>query len=424
MTVHIIGGGLVGPLMAVYLAKKGFKVDLHERRPDMRKVDVPAGRSINLAVTARGLKALEEVGLREAALKIAIPMKGRTIHDIDGKTTFFSYGQKEDEVIYAASRGLLNKVLLQAAGEYKNVNMTFDKTFTAEDIAGLKGEAVIAADGAWSALRKDMLENVKNFDYSQSFLEYGYKELHIPPGANGAFQMEKHALHIWPRKSHMMIALPNTDGSFTMTLFYPYRGFDALKTNDDVLAFFKSDFPDAVPLMPTLVEDFFTNPTGALVTVKCAPWNDGNRVLIGDAAHAIAPFFAQGMNSGFEDCHVLNSLIGDKPDWAAVFDAFSRLRKPNADAIADMVIENFYEMRDGVTNPKFALKKQVGFALEKRWPDKFIPRYSMVIFHPEIPYAEAKRRGDIQEKILDELCANINKPEELDWGRAENLLSA
>ena len=424
MTVHIVGGGLVGPLMAVYLAKKGFDIALHERRPDMRRADVPAGRSINLAVTARGLRALEEVGLKAEVMKIAIPMRGRMIHDIEGKTSFLPYGQKEDEVIYAASRGLLNKVLLEAVGSCNNVNIIFNETLTVPDIEKLKAEAVIAADGAWSVVRKAMLETVQNFDYSQSFQEYGYKELHIPPGAGGSFQMEKNALHIWPRKSHMMIALPNTDGSFTMTLFYPYAGFDALKTKDDVRAFFKRDFPDAVPLMPTLAEDFFANPTGALVTVKCFPWNHGTTVLMGDAAHAIVPFFAQGMNSGFEDCAVLNSLVAPgKPDWESVFAEFGRLRKPNADAIADMAVENFFEMRDGVTSPKFALKKQVGFELEKRWPQKFIPRYSMVIFHPEIPYAEARRRGDIQDKILEDLCANINSLGELDWKKAEKLLA-
>ena len=422
MTVHIIGGGLVGPLMAVYLAKKGFSVEMYERRPDMRRTDVPAGRSINLALTSRGWRALEEIGLKDKVMEIAIPMKGRMVHDLEGKLSFFAYGQKDEEVIYAVSRGLLNKVLLEEADSHDSVNITFNKVFSAGELAGLKAEAVIAADGAWSVVRKNMLETVQNFDYSQSFQEYGYKELHIPPGAGGAFQMEKHALHIWPRKSHMMIALPNTDGSFTMTLFYPYAGFDALKTKEDVLAFFKKDFPDAVPLMPTLAEDFFANPTGALVTVKCAPWNSGNAVLMGDAAHAIVPFFAQGMNSGFEDCAVLNSLVTSKSDWPTVFAEFSRLRKPNADAIADMAVENFFEMRDGVTNPKFALKKQVGFELEKRWPQKFIPRYSMVIFHPEITYAEAKRRGEIQDKILDELCANINTAAELDWKKAERLL--
>ncbi|MBU6474893.1 MAG: FAD-dependent monooxygenase [Alphaproteobacteria bacterium] len=423
MTVHVVGGGLVGPLMAVYLAQKGFDVALYERRPDMRRADVPAGRSINLAVTARGLKALGEVGLRDAVMKISIPMKGRMIHDAEGKTSFLPYGQKEDEVIYAASRGLLNKVLLEAAGKHKNVEMKFDEAFTVEDLVALEKAPVIAADGAWSIVRKHMLENVHNFDYSQSFQTYGYKELVIPSDAQGGFRMEKNALHIWPRNQYMLIALPNTDGSFTVTLFYPYDGFEKLKTPEDVKTFFKRDFPDVVPLMPALAGDFFANPTGALVTVKCAPWNDGNRVLIGDAAHAIVPFFAQGMNSGFEDCALLNSLIGKNPDWEKVFAEFCQKRKADADAIADMAIENFHEMRAGVTDPKFALKKQVGFALEQRWPEKFIPRYSMVIFHPEIPYAEAKQRGIMQGEILEELCANIDAPEELDWQLAERLLA-
>jgi kynurenine 3-monooxygenase len=431
--IHIVGGGLVGPLMAVYLARKGFAVEMHERRPDMRRTDIPAGRSINLAVTARGLRALEEVGLKADVLKIAIPMRGRMVHDIEGKTSFLSYGQKEDEVIYAASRGLLNKVLLEVAGNAKGVHLRFDRPCTGYDIASstlsfgaekVKADVVIAADGAWSVVRKAMLENVQNFNYAQSFLEYGYKELVIPPSENGGFRMEKNALHIWPRKDYMMIALPNTDGSFTMTLFYPYAGFAALKTEKDVLDFFRKNFPDALALMPTLAHDFFANPTGALVTVKCAPWNvEGQAVLMGDAAHAIVPFFAQGMNSGFEDCAVLNSLItSSAPDWEKVFAEFGRLRKPNADAIADMAVENFIEMRDSVASPKFALKKQVGFELEKRWPDRFIPRYSMVIFHPEIPYAEARRRGEIQDKVLEELCANINSADELDWKKAERLL--
>lgn len=434
--IHIVGGGLVGPLMAVYLAQKGFTVEMFERRPDIRQANISAGRSINLAVTARGLKALEEVGLKSAVLKIAIPMKGRMIHDQEGKTSFLSYGQKEDEVIYAASRGLLNKALLNAADAYKNVNMHFNQPCTAYDPPSssltfadkkIKADIVIGTDGAGSVLRRALQGSNKNFNYSQDSLEYGYKELVIPPSGGGGFRMEKNALHIWPRKSHMMIALPNTDGSFTMTLFYPLEGKDSfanLKTEKDVISFFEKDFPDAVPLMPTLAGDFFTNPTGALTTIKCFPWHEGGKaVLMGDAAHAIVPFFAQGMNSGFEDCATLNSLINSAdPDWESVFKEFGRLRKPNTDAIADMAVENFIEMRDSVTNPKFALKKQVGFALEKRWPDKFIPRYSMVIFHPEISYAEAQRRGDIQDKMLDELCADINSADQLDWAKAEKHL--
>lgn len=441
--VHIVGGGLVGPLMAVYLARKGFNVALHERRPDMRKTKISAGRSINLALTARGLKSLEGVGLREQVMKIAIPMKGRMVHDPAGKTDLQPYGQKEHEVIYAASRGLLNQMLLDAAEANKNVTITFDQrcadynidegllTFVDEKTGReekIAAEVVIGADGAWSAIRKAMMGRVENFNYSQSFLEYGYKELTIPPAADGGFRIERNALHIWPRHSYMMIALPNTEGSFTVTLFYPNHGpnsFEQLKDAAAVRDFFAREFPDAMPHMPELTEDFFANPTGALVTVKCAPWHaEGKCVLIGDAAHAIVPFFAQGMNSGFEDCRELNALItSSSPDWESVFRAFSAARKPNADAIADMAVENFVEMRDSVTDPQFLLRKKVGFALEKRWPDRFVPRYSMVIFRPDIPYAEARRRGQLQDRVLDQLCAGISSPDQLDWVLAEKLLA-
>jgi kynurenine 3-monooxygenase len=435
-TIHVVGAGLVGPLMAIYFAKKGFNVELHERRGDMRKNAVDAGRSINLAITARGWRSLDEVGLKEKVSAISIPMRGRMVHDVQGNTSLQPYGQTDAEVIYAASRSLLNVMLLDAAETYKNLKINFnarctgydpDKSLLQFDGKDVTAETVIAADGAWSPMRRSLMSRIENFNYSQSFLEYGYKELEIPPAANGAFRIEKHALHIWPRKNYMMIALPNTEGSFTCTLFYPNQGKDSfanLQTPQHVTEFFSREFPDAVPHMPGMVDDFFGNPTGALVTVKCAPWNLGGKaLLIGDAAHAIVPFFAQGMNSGFEDCAVLNSLIDSTdPDWEKVFTRFTQLRKPNADAIADMAVENFTEMRDSVTDPIFLLKKKVGFELEKRWPGKFIPRYSMVIFHPDIPYAEAQRRGAIQDKILEKLCAGISAPEQVNWGEAEKLV--
>lgn len=435
-TIHVVGAGLVGPLMAIYLAKKGFTVELHERRGDMRKNTVDAGRSINLAITSRGWRSLEEVGLKEKVSAISIPMRGRMVHDLQGNTSLQPYGQTDAEVIYAASRSLLNVMLLDAAETYKNLKINFgarctgydpDKSLLQFDGRDVHAETVIAADGAWSPVRKSLMSRIENFNYSQSFLEYGYKELEIPPAANGAFRIEKHALHIWPRKNYMMIALPNTEGSFTCTLFYPNQGKDSfahLQTPQEVTEFFTREFPDAVPHMPGMVGDFLGNPIGALVTVKCGPWNLGGKVvLIGDSAHAIVPFFAQGMNSGFEDCAVLNSLIDSAdPDWEKVFTQFTRLRKPNADAIADMAVENFTEMRDSVTDPVFLLKKKVGFELEKRWPGKFIPRYSMVIFHPDIPYAEAQRRGAIQDKILEKLCAGISAPEQVNWDEAEKLV--
>ncbi|TVQ85643.1 MAG: FAD-dependent monooxygenase [Micavibrio sp.] len=442
-TVHIAGGGLVGPLAAIFLARRGFRVTIFERRPDLRKGGVPAGRSINLALTARGLKALERAGLKEDVMKITLPMKGRMVHDRDGNTQLQPYGQKEEEVIYAASRGLLNAMLLDAAEAEENITIVFDQRCTGSDLktgtlyftdensggqSTLTADAVLAADGAWSAVRKTMLDTMPNFNYAQSFQDYGYKELEIPAGADGAFLMEKNALHIWPRKSYMLIALPNTDGSFTCTLFYPYTGensFENLVTPDDVTAFFRRDFPDAFDLMPSLAEDFFDNPTGALVTVKCSPWHHGRTCLIGDAAHAIVPFFAQGMNSGFEDCLVLDDLLaagGTAPDWPALFAEFETRRKPNTDAIADMAVENFIEMRDLVTDPHFLLKKEIGFALEKRWPDRFVPRYTMVIFRPDIPYDEARRRSIAQDGVLEELCRGIKSADDIDWEKADALL--
>lgn len=435
--IHIIGGGLVGPLMAIYLSQKGFQVELIECRPDMRKSTVAAGKSINLAVTSRGFQALKDVGLEEQIRAISIPMKGRMIHDIEGNQALQPYGQKEDEVIYAASRGLLNKMLLDAVGACNNVHMTFDRACTGYDIDARqlsfsdgtteKAEVVIGADGAWSAIRRSFLEQTPNIDYAQKFLEYGYKELHIPPDAKGGFRMEKNALHIWPRKSYMMIALPNTDGSFTVTLFYPYEGedsFERLPNEKSVLEFFQRDFPDALALMPTLAEDFFANPTGGLATIKCSPWHAKGRVLlIGDAAHGIVPFFAQGMNSGFEDCTLLASLIqSTTPDWDHVFQSFHLMRRPDTDAIADMAVENFVEMRDLVNDKNFLLKREVGFELEKRWPDKFIPRYSMVIFRPDIPYSEARRRGVVQDLVLSRLCSGVTSLEQIDWQKAERLL--
>jgi kynurenine 3-monooxygenase len=441
-TVHIVGGGLVGTLSAIFLAQRDFDVVLHERRGDMRKASVTAGKSINLAVTSRGLKALGEVGLKDAVLKMAVPMKGRMLHTMEGETTFVPYGQKENEVIHSVSRSDLNILLLKKAGDYKNVTLRFhqrclgydektqtltllDESTNKEETMGAK--VVIGADGAWSMIRKSMQETLKNFAYTEDVCAHGYKELTIPAGANGAFKMGKNALHIWPRKSYMLIALPNQEGSFTVTLFLANDGeesFAALKTENDVKAFFTRVFPDAAALIPTLAQDFFANPTGSMVTIKCAPWHMGGKALImGDAAHAIVPFFGQGMNCGFEDCSALGELLDRKNmDWHTLFSEIESLRKPNADAIADMALENFIEMRDTVADAKFQLKKQIGFELEKRYPGEFIPHYAMVVFHPEIPYAEARRRSKINNGILEQLCAGITSIEHIDWQKAEALI--
>ena len=438
--VHVVGSGLVGTLTALFLAREGFQVELYERRPDMRRLEMSAGRSINLVITDRGLQAVEKVGLREKIMEITIPMKGRMLHDLEGKTTYVPYGQTEREVINSISRGQLNCLLLDAVDEAPNINIHFEHRCSDYDLPnslisfdnGKKVQAPVAfgTDGSFSALRRAMLDHVKNFNYSQDFLEHGYKELNIPASPNGDYALGKNYLHIWPRENYMLIALPNLDGSFTCTLFYPYEGeesFAALQSETDVRDLFERVFPDALPLMPTLVEDFFENPTGPLVTVRCQPWHvEGQLTLLGDAAHAIVPFFGQGMNSGFEDCRVLGDLLVQHRaavmDWPALFKAFEKERKVNADAIADLALENFVEMRDKTADPLFQLKKQVGFELENRFPELFIPRYSMVMFHPDIPYAEAKRRSEVQAKVLAQLCADIESPEQVDWGKAERLL--
>ena len=443
-TIHLVGGGLVGALSSIFLAKRGYTVALHERRADMRRASISAGRSINLAVTARGLKALAEAGLRDDVMQIAIPMKGRMLHDVAGHTTFVPYGQKAHEVIYSVSRGELNKLLLSKAESYPNVSIAFEQRCIGYDEHRrelqfhdegkgrdhtVAAPRVIGTDGSGSVLRKALEAHAPGFAQTEDMLNYGYKELVIPATASGGFAMEKEALHIWPRKNYMVIALPNMDGSFTVTLFYPHKGtesFETLTTPQAVTEFFAREFPDALTLMPDLAEVFFANPTGAMVTVKCAPWHiEGQLMLLGDASHAIVPFFGQGMNCGFEDCSALGELLDAQADrdWATLFTQLEAARKPNSDAIADMALENFVEMRDTVADAKFQLKKQIGFALEARYPGRFIPRYAMVVFHPEIPYAVAKARGVVQDGILDTLAKDISSVEQLDWVKADQLVA-
>jgi len=437
--ITLIGAGLAGSLLSIYLAKRGFEVEIFERRPDMRSAEISAGRSINLALSVRGLHALEKVGLKERIMQIAIPMKGRMLHSLTGELNLVPYGRKESEVINSVSRAELNMQLMSAA-EQQGVEIHFNQKCTGMDFESgelklhdevtnqdsvTQREIVIGTDGSASAIRNDMARALDG-NFTKDDLEHGYKELTLPAGRNGQFLLEKNALHIWPRQSYMLIALPNSDGSFTCTLFFPMRGdlsFESLKTKKAVLAFFKEQFPDAFELMPALVEDFFTNPTGALATIRCQPWHlAGKACLLGDAAHAIVPFFGQGINCGFEDCTVLDECIEKQSgDWQKIFQEFGTLRKINTDAIAELSLTNYFEMRDHVADSKFALKKQVEFALEEKYPEKFIPKYSMVSFH-RIPYSVALAKGKVQEKILAELCAAITSVEDLDWQRADELI--
>lgn len=417
MRIGIIGAGLVGSLLAIYLKKRGYAVSVYERRPDMRRKGYEGGRSINLALSNRGIRALYEVGLEDDLRKNAIPMHGRMMHSIEGELTYQAYG-KEGQYINSISRSGLNRVLMTEA-ERLGVSFFFDHRVERVDLdtttvtfvppATSRSESfdyLIGADGAFSAVRGAM-QVTDRFDFSQDYIEHGYKELTIPAGATGTFQLEKHALHIWPRESYMLIALPNPDGSFTCTLFFPFQGnpsFESLRTDTEVAQFFNTVFPDAAALIPDLTEDYRSNPTSSLVTMKCYPWVRHRTLLLGDAAHAIVPFYGQGMNAGFEDCRVLNELLNQyEDDWQKTLPAFQQLRKPDADAIAQLALDNFVEMRDLVGDADFLLRKKIEAKLHALYPDRWIPLYAMVTFHDTIRYSEALRIGRQQKKIMDEV---------------------
>jgi kynurenine 3-monooxygenase len=419
--------------------KRGFPVRIYERRPDMRRVRISAGRSINLALSTRGIHALREAGLWQTVEPIIIPMRGRMMHSLAGALTFMPYGKDETEVINSISRADLNIALMDAA-EQSGVTIHFNERCTGLDLrsgsvelrnedtgagTSVTSEAVIGTDGAASAIRSEMLK-LPRFNFSQQYLDYGYKELTIPAASYGSHVMETHALHIWPRGTFMLIALPNVDGTFGCILFLPFEGevsFAALDSEDRVRTFFETQFPDALALMPNLVENFFANPTGAMVTVKCSPWHvDGKALLLGDAAHAIVPFFGQGMNCAFEDCTYLLELMDRHgSDWATLFSEFEKSRKADTDAIADLAIENFVEMRDKVADPRFLFRKKVELELEKKYPGRFVPKYAMVTFH-RTPYSVAASRGAIQDRMLGELCDSVQRLEDVDWPKAEALV--
>ena len=461
--ITIIGAGLAGSLLSIYLAKRGMTVDVYEARGDMRLAEVAAGRSINLALSDRGIAALREVGMDEYMLAEAVPMYGRMIHSVTGETKLLPYSGRQGEYINSVSRAGLNIALINEAAKYENVAFHFNERCVDLDpdsgeaifSSGKRsdGDTVIATDGAGSAVRHAMMNGgVDRFDFSQKWLEHGYKELHIPalPGQNhlrervgSPFAIEKNALHIWPRHKFMMIALPNFDGSFTCTLFLGHEreslvdnfgagstsegelrtgrasvreySFDQLKDERSVREFFEAEFPDAVELMPTVVEDFFHNPTGNLGTVKCFPWNVGGKaLLLGDSAHAVVPFYGQGMNCAFEDVRVLDQLVEEHgTDWETVYEEFGRRRKVNTDAIADMAEENFYEMRDAVADPVFLRKRELETKLEQTYPDYF-SKYSMVTFRDDLPYSVAKARGNAQDKFLMDVCERVRDVGEID----------
>src|SRR5437588_2543544 len=423
----LIGSGLAGGLLAAYLGRRGSEVDLYERRSDPRAGNFVGGRSINLALSTRGIHALQQLGIADEVLRHAIPMRGRMIHERSGALHFAPYDRDPNKYINSIGRAALNTVVIEAAQRYPNVRVHFNHRCTDVDLdtataqlvdssveAGVSpaipkvteasADAVIGVDGAFSAVRHSMQRKLSGFEYDESYLAHGYKELTIPPAPDGSWRMEKEALHIWPRKSFMMIALPNPDGSFTCTLFWQFEGprsFASTKTDDDVRRFFDQEFPDAVPLMPALLEDFRQNPTGSLVTIRCAPWFHKDKVaLVGDAAHAVVPFYGQGMNAAFEDCVVLDECLAKFPDnrERAFAKYFSR-RKENADALADLAVENFIEMRDKTASRAFRAKKKLDHLLEALLPGVYLPLYAMVTF-TRMPYAEAARRARLQDRIV------------------------
>jgi kynurenine 3-monooxygenase len=413
----LIGSGLAGGLLAAYLGRRGYEVDLYERRADPREGNIVGGRSINLAISTRGIHALEQIGIADEALRHAIPMRGRMIHDKSGALHFAPYDVDPKKCINSVGRAALNATVIEAAQRYSNVRVHFDHKCTRVDIDSAlahletanravtaKGDAVLGVDGAFSAVRQSMQRKIASFQYDESYLAHGYKELTIPPGADGSWRMEKNALHIWPRKSFMMIALPNPDGSFTCTLFWEFEGprsFGTTKTNADVRRFFEEEFPDSVPLMPTLLDDFRNNPTGSLVTIRCAPWFYRDKVcLVGDAAHAVVPFYGQGMNAAFEDCVVLDECLDEFPEnRASAFAEYFRRRKGNTDALADLAIGNFIEMRDKTASKMFRAKKKLDHALEAALPGIYLPLYTMVTF-TRIPYRTAAKRARVQDSLV------------------------
>jgi kynurenine 3-monooxygenase len=416
--VLVAGAGLGGSLMAIYLARAGYRVEIFERRGDPRRAEAGRGRSINLAISTRGLESLRGVGLEEQILEMAVPMRGRLIHSVDRETTFQPYGTEANHAINSVSRLGLNIALIDEAEREAGVTLHFESRCVDVDLDAaalevedertgerrrVEGDHVVGADGAFSAVRSRM-QRLDRFDYSQSYLQHGYRELTIPAARGGGFQLLQNALHIWPRGGHMMIALPNADGSFTCTLFWPFSGphsFESLRTEHDVLECFGTLFPDAVPLMPSVAEDYLESPTGSLVTVRCRPWHHRDRVvLVGDACHAVVPFYGQGANAAFEDCLVLDECLRQREfDWGAALEDYTRRRKDDVDVLADLAIANFLEMRDHVASRVFLMKKKSEKALHRLFPRAFVPLYSMVTFS-RVPYGDAVARAERQRAVV------------------------
>ena len=431
----IIGAGLCGSLMALRMAQRGYQVQLVEKRPDLRDVTQDAGRSINLSLSDRGLKALRLAGVEEQALELCIPMYGRMIHDQKGNTFMSNYSGRDGEYINSISRPGLNMLLLDKAEEMPNVELIFNKGCTAIDLekgtanftdyntkqeCTFEGDLVLATDGAGSVVRKAMFNKRELlFSFSQQWLTHGYKEITIPATKDGGYRTEKGALHIWPRGEDMLIALPNLDGSFTVTLFAPYANtkycFDNLTTPEMVQEYFTQEYPDAIALMPNLVTEFFDNPTGPLGTIRCSPWHCYEKVvLLGDAAHAIVPFYGQGMNASFEDVFVFDEILDKhQGDWKTVLSEYEKTRRKDTDAIANLALDNFHEMKEHTASPLFQEKRKLEMTFEGEFPTAYCSKYSLVTFNEDISYHQAMTRGRAQDKTILKLLSEGLLPDSM-----------
>jgi kynurenine 3-monooxygenase len=434
-TATIIGAGLVGSLWSVYLSKAGYKVTIFERRSDIRKADIQAGKSINLSLSDRGWKALKKVNIEKEVAEIAIPMTGRIMHDLDSNLVYQPYG-KEGQAIYSVSRGGLNAKMMDIAENHGSTTIHYNEKCTGVDLKnGIvfleniitkrkttnQSDVVFACDGAFSAVRYTSMQKLDRFEYSQHFIEDGYRELLLPANKDGSYQLDKNALHIWPRGKFMLIALPNNDGSFTCTLFMPSTGensFEKLTSKKAVDNFFKTTFPDFYNMMPNIADSWEDYPLASLSIIRCFPWTSGKVALMGDAAHATVPFYGQGMNSGMEDCTVMWELMHKhNEDWDKIFDEYQTFRKPDGDGVQDLSLHNYYVMRDYVGDPKFLLQKKIEAHFSAKYPEKWVPLYSQVTFS-DIRYSEAWKAGQKQDAIMKKIMAKFKRIEQL-WDSKE-----
>ena len=437
--IIIVGAGLVGSLWAVYMQKAGYQVVIYERRSDIRKAEISAGKSINLALSERGWNSLKAAGIEKEIEKIAIPMSGRIMHSTEGDLTYQAYGKK-DEAIYSVSRGHLNAIMMDLAENKGNTKIHYQhqcldadlekghitlKNLNTQEVFEDKADVIFAADGAFSAVRYNSMQKVDRFNFSQFYIEDGYKELLLPADENGNYKIEKNALHIWPRGRFMLIALPNEDGSFTCTLFMPFENdkyaFKQLDNDAKIEDFVKKVFPDFYELIPNLIENWHQNPLSSMSINRCFPWTVGKFALMGDSAHSTVPFYGQGMNAGFEDCFVMWELYNQHKDWGKTFKEYQEIRKPDGDALQDLSLDNYYVMRDHVADEKFLLQKKIEAKIHELHPDKWIPLYSQVSFS-NIRYSEAYKRGKIQEEIMRKVMSSPTIDKTWDSKEVENQI--